>query len=423
MTNKEAAFNIIKKLHESGYEALLAGGCVRDMLLRRRASDYDIATNAHPDDVIKLFRRTLKVGARFGVVIVMQQKTKVEVATFRTETGYVDGRRPGSVKFSNAKEDAGRRDFTVNGMFYDPIKKEVIDYVNGQGDLKKKILRTIGNPNERFSEDYLRMLRAVRFSTQLGFEIEPSTWKAVCGNAEKITKISGERIAVELETILTNPNRARGFSLLVESGLSRSIFPHISSSQALLGIQVLSRLPKKVNFALALACFFCDCNTQVVLDECKILKLSRNNNKHISFLLDNRGKLLDENMSLANLKKLLAKPNFHDLFEMQKAIQKVSVNSRKSIVPLIKLKRRIKDLGDIELKPKPLLNGHELIRLGAVSGPLLGQLTEELYVAQLEGQIKTSEQAVHWAKLWLKKHKIQEMGFKKRGSTPKKLVT
>ncbi len=409
MTNKEAALNIIKKLHESGYEALLAGGCVRDMLLHRRASDYDVATNAHPDDVIKLFRRTLKVGARFGVVIVMQQKTKVEVATFRTETGYVDGRRPGTVQFSNAGEDASRRDFTVNGMFYDPLKKKVIDYVDGQSDLKKKILRTIGNPNERFSEDYLRMLRAVRFSTQLGFAIEPSTWKAVCDNAEKITGISGERISIELEAILRNPNRVKGFSLLLESGLTRAIFPNISYSQSLFGIQVLGKLPKKVDFALALACFFCDCNTQSAIEECKILKLSRNDTKHISFLLDNRGKLLDENMSLANLKKLLAQPYFRDLFEMQKAIQKVSINSRKSIAPLIKLNRRIKDLGNVELKPKPLLNGHDLIRLGAVSGPLLGQLTEELYIAQLEGNIKTSEQATHWAIQWLNKHKILEV--------------
>jgi poly(A) polymerase len=408
VTNKEAALKIIKTLHMSGYEALLAGGCVRDMLLGRRACDYDIATNAHPREVVKLFKRTLKVGAKFGVVIVLLEDKQVEVATFRTEAGYVDGRRPSTVQFSNAREDASRRDFTINGMFYDPITKEVKDYVDGQNDLKRKRLRTIGNPDERFQEDYLRMLRAVRFSTQLGFEIEPSTWKAICGNAEKIIKISGERIAIELEAILINPNRAKGMSMLLESGLAIEIFHDISCSQAAFGINVLSKLRRKSDFALALACFFSDCQTQLALDEYKILKLSNNDNKHIQFLLDHRGRLLDENMSLANLKKILAQPYFRDLYEMQKAIQKTSIGGRRSISVLMKLNRRIKDLGDIELKPKPLLNGHDLIRLGAVSGPSLGQLTEEFYIAQLEGIIKTSSQAEEWAKIWLDKHKEQE---------------
>ncbi|MEJ2649436.1 MAG: CCA tRNA nucleotidyltransferase [Sedimentisphaerales bacterium] len=405
MTNREAALKIIKKLNKSGYEALLAGGCVRDMLLGRRASDYDVATNAHPNDVIKLFRRTLKVGAKFGVVIVMLKNRKVEVATFRTETGYVDGRRPGTVHFSSAKEDASRRDFTVNGMFYDPLKKEVIDYVDGQGDLKRKILRTIGNANERFSEDYLRMLRAVRFSTQLGFEIESSTWQAICANAKRITRISGERIAIELKVILANPDRARGMSMLLDSGLAEAIFPNLRSLQAIFGISVLSQLPKKVDFALALASFFSDCATRFALEECRILKLSRDDSRHIEFLLENRSRLLDENLSLADLKKLLAKPYFNDVFEMQKAIQKASTGGRKSISALIKLKRRIRELGDVELQPKPLLNGHDLMRLGAPPGPGLGQLAEELYVAQLEGKIHTRSQASDWAKQWLNKYK------------------
>ncbi|MBN1973259.1 MAG: CCA tRNA nucleotidyltransferase [Sedimentisphaerales bacterium] len=407
MTNKEAALKIVKRLRKSGFEALFAGGCVRDMLLSRRASDYDVATNAHPRDVIKLFRRTLKVGAKFGVVIVLMEKRQVEVATFRTETGYVDGRRPGTVHFSNAEEDACRRDFTINGMFFDPVKKEVIDYVDGRKDLKRKVLRTIGNPNERFSEDYLRMLRAVRFSTQLGFEIEKSTWLAICDNAKKITKISGERIAIEIESILTNPNRAKGMSLLTESGLAQAIFPNISSSQAKFGIRVLGYLHKKIDFTPALAGFFSECYTQFVLDECKILKLSRNNIKHIQFLLENRGKLLDEKLSLANLKKILAQPYFPDLYEMQKAIQKAAISGRKGLLPLTKLNRRIRQLGDVELQPKPLLNGHDLIRIGAVSGPSLGRLAEELYVAQLEGNLKTRDQALEWAKQQLNKQKPQ----------------
>ncbi len=405
MTSREAALYIIKKLHKSGYEALLAGGCVRDMLLGRRAVDYDVATNAHPKEVIKLFRRTLKVGAKFGVVIVLIDKVQVEVATFRTEAGYVDGRRPSSVQFTSAAEDASRRDFTINGMFYNPVKREVIDYVGGQEDLKRKTIRTIGIADERFSEDYLRMLRAVRFSTQIGFKIEPLTWQAICNFAKNITKISGERIAIELGHILKNPNRAAGVAMLVESGLAKAIFPNLNKTQADYGIRVLGQFRGKIDFAFALSCLFSDCETEFALDECKILKLSRNDSRHIEFLLENRGKLLDDTMSLSGLKKILAQQHFSDLFEMQKAIQKATIGGRKSISALIKLNRRIKLLGDIELQPKPLLNGYDLIRLGAVSGPLLGKLADELYIAQLEGQIKSREQAIEWVKLRFIQHK------------------
>lgn len=402
MTNKQAAIHIIKQLHRHGFQALLAGGCVRDMLLGRRANDYDVATDAKPQDVIKLFKRTLKVGAKFGVVIVLMQNRQVEVATFRTETDYTDGRHPGSVEFAGAAEDASRRDFTINGMFFDPLQKKVIDYVNGQADLKRQIIRTIGEPSERFAEDYLRMLRAIRFSTQLGFPIEPSTWSAVCRYAKKITKISGERIAIELEGILAHPNRAAGASMLNESGLAKVIFPGYTSKQAKLSIDILSQLPKSIDFPLALAAFFGSWETQLAIDRCKILKLSRNQNKHIKSLLAGRNKLLDDSMSLAELKKILAQPYFWDLYALQKAIQKAS---HQSISVLIKLRKRIKALGDVDLQPKPLLNGHDLIRLGATPGPALGQLAEEMYIAQLEGTVQTPLQAKEWTLRWLQKHK------------------
>jgi len=408
VTNRQAAIKILKELRHNGYEALLAGGCVRDMLLGRRAADYDVATNAHPENVIKIFRRTLKVGAKFGVVIVLLEGQQVEVATFRTETGYVDGRHPGVVKFSSAAEDASRRDFTINGMFLDPLNKKVIDYVDGQADLEKKIVRTIGKPQERFSEDYLRMLRAVRFSTQLGFKIEPATWSAICKNAGKITNISGERIAIELEGTLTHPNRAEGTSMLVDSGLAKNIFPGLVSKQVQIGINVLSHLRKQIDFALALAGFFAGSDTQFALNKCHVLKLSRNRNKHIKFLLANRGKLLDDKMSLADLKKILAEPYFRDLYEFQRAIQKATIGGKKSISKLTALRKRIKLLGDVELKPKPFLSGHDLIQLGAVPGPVLGQLSEELYTAQLEGTLQTTEQAVDWVKKWLAKHRMEK---------------
>ena len=405
MTNRQAAIKIIRRLHSNGFQALLAGGCVRDMLLRRRAKDYDVATNAKPKDVIKLFGRTLKVGAKFGVVIVLLKDKQVEVATFRTEAAYTDGRHPAGVKFATAAEDANRRDFTINGMFYDPLQRKVIDYVNGQADLKKGLIRTIGKPVERFGEDYLRMLRAVRFSTQLGFAIEPQTFSAIRSNAKNITKISGERIAMELEAILVNPNRSAGVSLLAESRLAEAIFPGLPSEQMKLAVTALRELRRKVDFALALVCFFAGYLTEFALAKLKILKLSRSQIKHIKFLLVNRGKLLNDKMSLAELKMIVGEPYFWDLYELQRAIQKAE---RKSVTPLVTLRKRIKALKGVELRQKPLLDGHNLIRLGAVPGPGLGQLAQEMYIAQLEGKLKTATQAKQWTQKWLQKHKMVE---------------
>jgi len=409
MANKRAAINIIKRLQRNNFQALLAGGCVRDMLLCRRASDYDVATDAQPKDVIKLFKRTLKVGAKFGVVIVLIEGRQVEVATFRTEAGYDDGRHPAAVRFANAAEDASRRDFTINGMFYDPLEHKVIDYVNGQADLKRKVVRTIGKPDERFAEDYLRMLRAVRFSTQLGFSIEPQTFSAICSNAKNITKISGERIAVELEGILTDANRSAGASMLIKSGLAEAIFEGFVGEQAKFAVSVLRQLRRKVNFALALACLFAACETEFAIEKCRVLKLSRSQNKHVKLLLSNRSKLLNERMSLAELKKILAEPYFQDLYELQRAIEKAKQSpDREGGLALIKLRKRIKALGDVELRPKPLLNGHDLIRLGAVPGPALGQLVQEMYIVQLEGKLQTQEQAQQWVQKWLQKHRTIE---------------
>ncbi|MBN2455406.1 MAG: hypothetical protein JXB29_02535 [Sedimentisphaerales bacterium] len=407
MTNKQAAIKIVKRLSKEGFEALLAGGCVRDMLLGRQASDYDVATSAKPDQIMSIFPRTLKVGAKFGVVIVLMEANQVEVATFRSESAYSDGRHPGSVTFTDAASDAGRRDFTINGMFYDLPQQKLIDYVNGHADLENKIVRTIGKPGERFEEDYLRMLRAVRFSTQLNFTIEPSTFSAICENAEKITQISGERIAIELEGILANPNRTNGAELLIRTELAGAIFPGFNKNQAKLALVILKNLPKKTDFPLALAGFFAGCETKFALEKITILKLSRNQTKHIKFLLVNRGKWLDEDMSLAQLKITLAEPYFWDLYEFEKAIRKTA-GCRKDIAALRRIRKRIKSLGDIELKPKPLLNGNDLIKLGTAPGPKLGQLAQEIYIAQLEGTLQTPKQARHWAELWLHKHHFTE---------------
>ncbi len=403
MSKRQAAIEVVQRLQRHGFEALLAGGCVRDMLLGRPAKDYDVATSARPEEVVRLFRRTLKIGAKFGVVVVLTRGRQVEVATFRSEAGYEDGRHPTEVRFTTAAEDASRRDFTLNGMFYDPLKEQVIDYVNGQADLKNHIIRTIGNPEERFGEDYLRMLRAVRFSTQLGFAVEPETYTAIGRNAANIARISGERIAVELEQILVHPDRAAGAAMLVETGLAQAIFPGFAGERAQQAVTVLAQLRKKVDFPLALAAFFAGSPTDFVLDRCAILKLSKKQAKHMEFLLTHCGRLLDVDMSRSQLKKLLAEPWFWDLYELERAIQK-ACGSKGALAALGRLRRRIQDLGAVEVKPKPLLNGHDLMRLGAVPGPALGQLAEELYTAQLEGEVQTREQAEQWAAAWLARH-------------------
>jgi tRNA nucleotidyltransferase/poly(A) polymerase len=207
---------------------------------------------------------------------------------------------------------------------------------------------------------------------------------------------------MELEAILVNPNRSTGVSLLAESKLIKAILPALSFKQARLAISLLRKLPAKIDFPLALAALFADCETDSALQSLAALKLSRNHTKHVKFLLNNRGRLLNADMSLAELKIAVAEPYFDDLYELQRAIQKAK---RKSTRPLTKVKQRIKALGDEELRPRPLLNGHDLIRMGAAPGPAFGQLTRELYVAQLEGTLQTKAEARQWAQKWLEKHK------------------
>jgi len=402
MTNKQAAIQIIRRLRKAGFQALLAGGCVRDMLLGKKPKDHDVVTDATPAEVCKIFRRTIKVGAKFGVIIILADSQQVEVATFRTETGYTDGRRPDKVSFTSAQQDALRRDFTINGMFYDPLQKKVMDYVGGQKDLKSKNLRTIGKADERFSEDYLRMLRAVRFAAQLDFEIEKNTLIAVKKYSGRITKISGERIAAELELLSAAAGRKKGVKLLIKTGLAERIFPIFKNARtAELAVKVFDYLPKGIVFELAVAALFVACRTGDAMENLKILKLSRNQLKHIKFLLERRGYLLNSDMGLAHLKLIISEPYFEDLYSLQKAIQKAD---GKSLSALLTVRRRADALAGSQLRPKPLLNGHELIQLGAEPGPQVGHVGRELYIEQLSENITTRQQASNWVKDWLKRH-------------------
>src|SRR5438876_9932296 len=220
---EKTAREIVTRLRAAGHIAYFAGGCVRDIARHQTPKDFDIATDARPEAVQEIFARTYAVGAHFGVIVVLENGFQFEVATFRSDDAYVDGRRPSAVHFSSPEEDAKRRDFTINGMFYDPVTDEVIDFVGGRADLDGKIIRAIGDPAQRFAEDRLRILRAVRFATVLGFEIEPLTWDAVVARAPSINEISAERIREELVRIFMSPKRVRGWDLLDASGLMRAI--------------------------------------------------------------------------------------------------------------------------------------------------------------------------------------------------------
>src|SRR5947209_32514 len=277
MTEREFATAVVRRLQEAGHQALWAGGCVRDELLGLVPKDYDVATDARPEEVRARFRRTVAVGMSFGVVEVLGPRQdgrplKVQVATFRTDGHYTDGRRPDEVVFSSAREDALRRDFTINGMFFDPLANKLIDYVGGQEDLRAKVLRAIGDPATRISEDKLRMLRAVRIAARFELTIDPATDTAIRGMAEQIAVVSPERIADELRKLLVDPHRARGVNLLHETELLTPIVPELvpmkGLPQGLPGapegdlwdhvLRVLDLLPPQPSFPLAFAALLHD---------------------------------------------------------------------------------------------------------------------------------------------------------------------
>jgi len=227
MSSRELSAEIVRRLQSAGFEAYWVGGCVRDLLLGREPVDYDVATSARPEQIEALFPHTVPVGKQFGVMLVLEHGHQFQVATFRAEADYADGRRPSRVQFSSAKADATRRDFTVNGLFFDPVQERLYDWVGGEADLRAKILRTIGNPAERFAEDHLRLLRAVRFAAQLGFEIERETFSALRANAAQIENVSAERIREELLRLFRAPYAARALELLRASGLLEPVLPEL----------------------------------------------------------------------------------------------------------------------------------------------------------------------------------------------------
>lgn len=431
------AFSIAKKLKDAGYTALFAGGCVRDCLMEKIPEDFDIATNARPEDVEKLFEKTVPVGRQFGVVLVVAEGKPYEVATFRREGGYVDGRHPSYIEFTDAKEDASRRDFTVNGLFYDPFSEKVLDFVGGVGDLEKKVIRAIGEPQKRFEEDKLRLLRAVRFSSSLGFEMDPKTWQAVKEYASSINTVSPERIRDEIVKIFTRPGAGRGFTLLSDSGLMKEILPEIEAMKGVeqakeyhpegdvfVHTRLLIEKLENPSLELALSALFHDVGkpptfmiregkptfyehahigAQMTRQIMKRLRFSNGEIETVSEAVENHMKFGDvQKMRSGKLKQFVSR----DHFETEMELHRIDCLSCHGMLDnYYFLKEKLKHYAAEELKPKPLINGHDLIAAGMNPGPAMKELLDEIYILQLEGHYESRENALLWVQKRISKSK------------------
>ncbi len=429
---EKTAREIAARLCENGHMAYFAGGCVRDMVRGLTPKDYDIATDARPEAVQKLFPRTYAVGAHFGVIIVLENGFQFEVATFRSDEGYIDGRHPNAVRFSSPEEDAKRRDFTINGMFYDPVAEEVIDFVGGRADIAAKLVRAIGDPAERLAEDRLRMLRAVRFATVLDYKIDNGTWKALVANAPSINQISAERIRDELVRILTSPNRVRGWDLLDSSGLMRVILPEIDAMKGCLQPEqfhpegdvfqhtrlMLQFLPEKVSVPLVFSVVLHDVAKPrtATVDETGRIRFSGHDRlgaemtEEIMRRLRFSGAEIDATvemvrqhmvfkdvpkMRVAKLKRFMARPTFEDELELHRVDCE---GSHRMLDNYEFLLRKREEFANEPIIPLPLVRGDDLIALGLKPGPKFGEILEAAETQQLEGKLRTREEALEWVK-------------------------
>ena len=422
---RQAAESVAHRLSAAGYETLFAGGCVRDVLLGIEPEDYDIATAASPEEVAELFPRNNEVGAHFGVVLVREAGHQFEIASFRSDGTYLDGRRPESVTFTNAQEDARRRDFTINGLFEDPATGEIRDYVGGREDLAGKILRAIGVPGDRFSEDSLRLLRAVRFTIHTGFELHPSTWEAMCAHASLLSRVSPERISSEFSRIITHPARRRGIELLVESGLMQHVIPEFLALQGceqtprfhpegdvyVHTLIMLDLLDDEPSLELALAVLLHDIAKPptFTVDETGrirnnghdrigaemaevILRRLRYSNQIIedvcAMVANHMNFMNVQRMRTAKLKRFMARPTYQDEVELHR----VDCTSSHGMLDNIDfLAEKEAEFSKQPLIPSPLVSGHDLIALGFSPGPQIGKILECVQIEQLEGRLSDRE--------------------------------
>ena len=429
------ALEIVKKLRAKGFVAYYAGGYVRDKILGLPSDDIDIATNALPEDIQKIFKKTFPKGVAFGVISVLMGKHEYEVATFRKEGEYSDGRRPDHVEYTDAKGDAIRRDFTINGMFYDPLEKKIIDFVGGERDIKSKLIRAIGDAEERFTEDKLRILRAVRFSANLNFEIEEKTKKAVKKMAPQIHQVSSERIREEILKILTGGRAKKGFELLDELGLLEETLPEIVKMKGVEQppefhpegdvyvhtMMMLDMLKKGVTRDFAFAVLLHDVGkpptfivkerirfdghvevgADMAVEICKKLKFSNKAIQHIYELIRQHLKFKDvKKMRESTLKRFLRQDRFSDHLELHRIDCLCSHGSLESYEFC---QEKLALFKKEKMKPKPLIGGKDLIKMGLKPGPLFRKVLTHIEDLQLEGKVKTKKQALEQAEEYVSK--------------------
>jgi poly(A) polymerase len=400
---RQFAVEVVEELRAHGFTAYWAGGCVRDQLLRRTPWDYDVATDAKPDEIRHVFgrRRTLAIGAAFGVITVLGPKEagQVEVTTFRQDAAYRDGRHPDSVTFSSPEEDAKRRDFTINGMFYDPLADQIIDYVGGADDLRAGIVRAIGTPRERIAEDKLRMLRGVRFAALFGFELEAATAAAIREMAPQITIVSAERIAAEIEIMLLHPNRARPVRLLRETGLLAAILPEVGRDESWEQTLALLESLSEPTFALALAVLLRAANDPVIAAAIgKRWRLAKADSDRAGWLLAHWGALREARRTpWSRLQRLLICEGIVELLELHDALASTGEINPADVAYC---RERLAQ-PPMELNPPPLVTGSDLIALGLPRGKVYARLLDQIRDAQLDGRLKTKDEAVQLAEtLW-----------------------
>ena len=436
---RDVAVGIIRRLQDAGFSAFWVGGCVRDFLLGREPQDYDIATSARPGQVEKLFKRTVGVGKKFGVMVVLEGGHQFQVATFRAEADYQDGRHPEQVVFANAEADARRRDFTVNGLFYDPVTEKIHDWVDGEADLRAKIIRTIGAPEERFAEDHLRLLRAVRFAAQLDFAIELQTLAAIKRLASKIELISAERIRDELIKLFSPPHAARGLGLLLQSGLLPGVLPELVATTACEQSPdfhpegtvfehirlMLEKMPPEAPAALPWAVLLHDIAKPATAERDPVTgKIHFYGHEKVGALLAERI-LTRLRFPKKEIEEIVACVRQHMQFKDVKQMRKATLRRLllRETFPLELELHRLDCLGshgdlghyeylvgqaaELEKKPAirpPLLTGEDLIALGLKPGPALGALLAEIREKQLQDELTTSREARAWVNQRLRTH-------------------
>jgi putative nucleotidyltransferase with HDIG domain len=426
MNSEALAREVIRKLRTAGQQAWLVGGSVRDLLLGLDPKDFDVSTDARPDRILDLFPRSGRVGSHFGVVLVRDAFAQVEVATFRSDHDYTDGRRPSAVHFErDPRQDVLRRDFTINGLMMDPDNGRIIDYVGGRADLERRVIRAIGDASARFAEDHLRLLRAIRFAARLGFEIEPETFAAIRQHHAAIRKVSAERTRDELVRILTEGGARRGFELLDETGMLADMLPEVAAMKGVeqppeyhpegdVWVHTLLLLEQLRNPTptLALGALLHDVGkppTFRVAERIRFdghveagvrlahgimtrLRFSREETERVEALVANHMRFKDvPRMKESTLKRFLRLPQFEEHLELHR-LDVLASNKRLESYDVVS--RKLAELSEEHLRPERLLTGADLIAAGYQPGPRFGEILASVEDAQLEGRVRTSGEAL-----------------------------